>query len=75
MRALGRFSTLTQTDKRRNFPPEWVEESNTIHDQSDKIPNFEHTTYGIKNMLGGIDKAYNPNQEEYFYKITLKFNN
>ena len=60
---------------KRNFPPKWIEESNTIHDQSDKIPNFEHTTYGIKNMLGGIDKAYNPNQEEYFYKITLKFNN
>ncbi|PWK28229.1 hypothetical protein LV89_01010 [Arcicella aurantiaca] len=60
---------------KRNFPPKWIEESNTIHDQSDKIPNFEHTTYGIKNMLGGIDRAYNPNQEEYFYKITLQLNN
>lgn len=53
---------------RRQFPPRWIANTNTTNDASPDA----NTTFGLENLLQGVERAYNPNnQTEYF---TLKIN-
>ena len=53
---------------RRQFPPRWIANTNTTNDAQPDA----NSTFGIQNLLQGIERAYNPNnQTEYF---TLKIN-
>lgn len=53
---------------KRQFPPRWIANTNTTNDASPDA----NSTFGIQNLLQGVERAYNPNnQTEYF---TLKFN-
>ncbi len=52
---------------RRTFPPAWVTNS---HANDDSQPDTE-TTFGLKNLLQGIEQAYNPTQQPTYFKLTL----
>lgn len=54
---------------RRTFPPSWVRKSHTDNDSN---PDTE-TTFGLQSFLQGIERAYNPdNQQTYFtIKVSL----
>ena len=53
---------------RRQFPPRWIANTNTTNDATPDASS----TFGIQNLLQGVERAYNPNnQTEYF---TLKIN-
>ncbi|GAB2565740.1 hypothetical protein [Spirosoma areae] len=51
---------------RRQFPPRWIANTNTTNDASPDA----NSTFGIQNLLQGVERAYNPNnQTEYFTLI------
>ncbi|AUD07116.1 hypothetical protein [Spirosoma pollinicola] len=51
---------------RRQFPPRWIASTNTTNDASPDA----NSTFGIQNLLQGVERAYNPNnQTEYFTLI------
>jgi hypothetical protein len=53
---------------RRQFPPRWIASTNTTNDAAPDA----NSTFGLQNLLQGVERAYNPNnQTEYF---TLKIN-
>lgn len=55
---------------RRQFPPRWVANTHTTNDASPDA----NSTFGLQNLLQGVERAYNPNnQTEYFtLNINLK---
>ncbi|MVM31127.1 hypothetical protein GO755_13885 [Spirosoma sp. HMF4905] len=51
---------------RRQFPPRWIANTNTTNDAEPDA----NSTFGIQNLLQGVERAYNPNnQTEYFTLI------
>lgn len=51
---------------RRQFPPRWIASTNTTDDATPDA----NSTFGIQNLLQGVERAYNPNnQTEYFTLI------
>jgi hypothetical protein len=48
---------------RRQFPPRWIANTSTTNDN----PVDAGSTFGLQNLLQGVERAYNPtNQTEYF---------
>lgn len=48
---------------RRQFPPRWIASTTTTNDAKPDAGS----TFGLENLLQGVDRAYNPNnQPEYF---------
>lgn len=48
---------------RRQFPPRWIANTSTANDN----PVDAGSTFGLQNLLQGVERAYNPNnQTEYF---------
>ena len=52
---------------RRTFPPRWVSNSHTTDDSQ---PDAQ-TTFGLQNLLTGIERAYNPTQQPTYFKLTI----
>ena len=51
---------------KRQFPPRWIANTNTTNDA---VPDA-NSTFGLQNLLQGVERAYNPNnQTEYFTLI------
>ena len=62
---------------KRNFPPQWVQDSHTGDDTNMDANNtsFNNTTFGFKNMMNGINSAFSkPNSADNNYYFTLKLN-
>ncbi len=57
---------------RKTFPPAWIAASQAETDVSAATPNFSTTTFGIKNMLTGIDNAYNLTNEPNHFTINIQ---
>ncbi len=52
---------------RRTFPPAWVRESHTDNDAQPDIK----TTFGLQNLLQGIERAYNAENQETYFTIEI----
>lgn len=61
--------TITIT-MRRTFPPRWVAQS---HTDDDSQPDTQ-TTFGLQNLLRGVEEAYNPTHQPTYFKLTLTLN-
>jgi hypothetical protein len=62
---------------KRNFPPQWVQDSHTGDDTNLNADDtaFTNTTFGFKNMMNGINSAFSkPNSADNNYYFTLKLN-
>jgi len=56
---------------KKTFPPTWISNSHADSDLDTSAQNFATTTFGIKNMLAGIDKAYNLTNEPNHFTINI----
>lgn len=54
---------------RRQFPPRWIANTNTTND-ADPDAN---STFGIQNLLQGVERAYNPNNQTEYFTLTIQF--
>ncbi|GAB4055909.1 hypothetical protein [Spirosoma litoris] len=52
---------------RRQFPPRWIANSNTTND----VEPDANTTFGIQNLLQGVERAYNPNNQTEYFTLTI----
>jgi len=52
---------------RRQFPPRWIAQTSTITDSSPDAT----TTFGLQNLLQGVERAYNPNNQPAYFTLTL----
>lgn len=52
---------------RRQFPPRWIGQTNTITD----IPPDASSTFGLQNLLQGVERAYNPSNQPAYFSLTL----
>ncbi|MFD2573809.1 hypothetical protein ACFSUS_24445 [Spirosoma soli] len=52
---------------RRQFPPKWIAQTNTTND----IPPDANSTFGLQNLLQGVERAYNPNNETEYFTLTI----
>ncbi|WP_266367950.1 hypothetical protein [Tellurirhabdus rosea] len=52
---------------KRDFPPRWVAETST---RNDARPDAE-STFGLQNLLQGVESAYNASGQEQFFALTL----
>ncbi|MBN8823451.1 MULTISPECIES: hypothetical protein [unclassified Spirosoma] len=52
---------------RREFPPRWIENTNTTNDASPDASS----TFGIQNLLQGVERAYNPNNQTDYFTLTI----
>jgi hypothetical protein len=52
---------------RRTFPPQWIADS---HTNNDTQPDTQ-TTFGLQNLLTGIERAYNPTNQPTYFKLTI----
>ncbi|GAB3543272.1 hypothetical protein [Spirosoma fluminis] len=52
---------------RRQFPPKWIAQTNTTND----IAPDASSTFGLQNLLQGVERAYNPNNETQYFTITI----
>ena len=53
---------------RRQFPPRWIANTNTTNDASPDA----NSTFGIQNLLQGVERAYNPNNQTEYFTLTIK---
>ncbi|PKK38083.1 hypothetical protein BWI96_03110 [Siphonobacter sp. SORGH_AS_0500] len=56
---------------KRKFPPSWITQTTTQDDSNPKSDDFSEKTFGILNFTRGIEKAYNPQQANTYFTITL----
>lgn len=63
----ARNSRTVTVGLRRTFPPRWVSNSHTTDDSQ---PDAQ-TTFGLQNLLAGIERAYNPTQQPTYFKLTI----
>ena len=54
---------------RRQFPPRWIANTNTTNDASPDA----NSTFGIQNLLQGVERAYNPNNQTEYFTLTINF--
>lgn len=54
---------------RRQFPPRWIANTSTTND----IPVDANSTFGLQNLLQGVERAYNPNNQTEYFTLTLNF--
>lgn len=52
---------------RRQFPPRWIANTNTTNDASPDA----NSTFGLQNLLQGVDRAYNPNNQTEYFTLTI----
>ena len=52
---------------RRQFPPRWIANTNTTNDAA---PD-DNSTFGIQNLLQGVERAYNPNNQTEYFTLTI----
>ena len=52
---------------KRQFPPRWIASTNTTNDASPDASS----TFGIQNLLQGVERAYNPNNQTEYFTLTL----
>ncbi|RYF53462.1 MAG: hypothetical protein EOO39_40755, partial [Cytophagaceae bacterium] len=52
---------------RRQFPPRWIANTNTTNDASPDA----NSTFGIQNLLQGVERAYNPNNQTEYFTLTI----
>lgn len=53
---------------RRQFPPRWIAQTNTTND----IPPDANSTFGLLNLLQGVERAYNPNNQSEYFTLTIQ---
>ncbi len=69
--ATKKMSREIKISLRKTFPPAWIISSHADSDQNVHASNFSYTTFGLKNMLTGIDKAYSANKESNHFTINI----
>ena len=52
---------------RRQFPPRWIASTSTAND----VPVDTRSTFGLQNLLQGVERAYNPNNQSEYFTLTL----
>ncbi len=52
---------------RRQFPPRWIANTSTTND----IPVDAGSTFGLRNLLQGVERAYNPNNQTEYFTLTI----
>ena len=52
---------------RRQFPPRWIANTNTTNDATPDA----NSTFGIQNLLQGVERAYNPNNQTEYFTLTI----
>lgn len=52
---------------RRQFPPRWIASTSTAND----IPVDASSTFGLQNLLRGVERAYNPNNQTEYFTLTI----
>ena len=52
---------------RRQFPPRWIANTSTTND----IPIDANSTFGLQNLLQGVERAYNPNNQTEYFTLTI----
>lgn len=52
---------------RRQFPPRWIATTNTTNDTSPDA----NSTFGLQNLLQGVDRAYNPTNQTDYFTLTI----
>ncbi|WP_420151545.1 hypothetical protein [Spirosoma sp.] len=53
---------------RRQFPPRWIANTTTTNDASPDA----NTTFGLENLLEGVERAYNPNNQTEYFTLKIK---
>ncbi|GAB4023804.1 hypothetical protein [Spirosoma koreense] len=53
---------------KRQFPPRWIASTNTTNDASPDA----NSTFGLENLLQGVERAYNPNNQTEYFTLTIK---
>lgn len=53
---------------RRQFPPRWIANTHTTNDASPDA----NSTFGLQNLLQGVERAYNPNNQTEYFTLTIK---
>ena len=52
---------------RRQFPPRWIANTSTTNDLSVDASS----TFGLQNLLQGVERAYNPNNQTEYFTLTI----
>ena len=52
---------------RRQFPPKWIANTSITND----IPVDAGSTFGLQNLLQGVERAYNPNNQTEYFTLTI----
>ena len=52
---------------RRQFPPRWITNTNTTNDAAPDA----NSTFGLQNLLAGVERAYNPNNQTEYFTLTI----
>ncbi|GAB3639538.1 hypothetical protein [Spirosoma arcticum] len=52
---------------RREFPPRWIANTSITND----IPVDAGSTFGLQNLLQGVERAYNPNNQTEYFTLTI----
>ncbi|PQA60558.1 hypothetical protein [Siphonobacter curvatus] len=60
---------------KRKFPPRWITQTHTQDDSNPNAEAFAETTFGLLNFTRGIEKAYNPQNADTYFAISLTLNN
>ena len=55
---------------RRQFPPRWIANTNTTNDAAPDA----NSTFGLQNLLQGVERAYNPNNQTEYFTLTITLN-
>lgn len=53
---------------RRQFPPRWIANTNTTNDATPDA----NSTFGLQNLLQGVERAYNPTNQTEYFTLTIK---
>lgn len=53
---------------RRQFPPRWIANTSTTNDN----PVDAGSTFGLQNLLQGVERAYNPNNQTEYFTLTIE---
>jgi hypothetical protein len=52
---------------RRQFPPRWIANTTTTNDAKPDA----NSTFGLENLLQGVDRAYNPNNQPDYFTLVI----
>lgn len=63
----ARGDRTAQIRLRRQFPPRWIANTSTTND----IPVDAGSTFGLQNLLQGVERAYNPNNQTEYFTLTI----